>query len=341
MLAGAMTLSSTPHPAPPARPRVIVTRRLPAEVEARMEELFDVRLNPDDAPMSREALAAAMRTCDVLVPAVTDSIDAELIEQAAPQLGMIANFGSGTEHIDVAAARKRGILVTNTPSVFTDDTADLAMALIIFAMRGLGTGSAALAAGRWEGWSPTSMLGHSLMGKTLGLVGMGRIGQALAHRARAFGMTVRYHNRHPVPASIENMVQATFEPDLDRLIGEADVISLHCPVTPATRHLINAERLAEMKPTACLINTGRGALIDEAALIKALETGQIGSAGLDVYDSEPDVNPALLRAPNLVALPHLGSATHEGRTTAGHRIIANIRFWVDGHRPPDQVIPEI
>ena len=330
---------SAPSPAP-SRPRVIVTRKLDPQVEARMCELFEVTLNPSDTPMDRGAIEAAMCNCDVLVPTVTDAIDAAMIEQAGDSLGLIANFGAGTEHIDIAAARRRGVIVTNTPGVFTDDTADITIALMIMAMRKLGRSAQVLANGAWEGWSPTNLLGNSLAGKTLGLVGMGRIGQAVAHRARAFGMDVRYHNRTRLPGSIENMVNARFEPDLDTLFKEADVLSLHCPLTPATRHLVNERKLALMKPTACLVNTGRGGLIDEAALVDALLSGQIGSAGLDVYASEPKVDPAVLAAPNLVALPHLGSATEEGRATAGHRIIANIRFWVDGHRPPDQVLPE-
>lgn len=326
---------------PPSRPRVVVTRKLDAHVEERMAELFDVTLNANDEAMDRDALAAAMRNCDVIVPTVTDRIDAALIEQAGDRLGMIANFGAGTEHIDIVAARRRGVIVTNTPGVFTDDTADITIALIIMAMRKLGRGAQVLAQGGWEGWSPTNLLGNSLAGKTLGLVGMGRIGQAVAHRARAFGMDIRYHNRNRLPGSIENMVNARYEGDLDTLFAEADVLSLHCPLTPATRHLVNERKLALMKPGACLVNTGRGPLVDEDALVEALQSGRLGSAGLDVYSSEPNVAPELLAAPNLVALPHLGSATEEGRATAGHRIIANIRFWVDGHRPPDQVIPDL
>lgn len=325
----------------PARPRVIVTRRLLPAVEARMADLFDVTLNPDDTPMTREQLAAAMRDCDVLVPTVTDTIDADMIAQAGDRLGLIASFGAGTEHIDIAAARTRQIMVTNTPGVFTDDTADLTLALVILVSRRFGENARILREGEWKGWGPSVMLGHALMSRTLGIVGMGRIGQAVAHRARAFGMEIRYHNRHRLPSALENMLGARYEPDLDTLAREADILSLHCPAGPGTANLIDARRLSLMKPTACLVNTARGQLIDEEALIAALDEGRLAGAGLDVFANEPRVNPSLLAAPGVVALPHLGSATYEGRGAAGERIIANIRFWVDGHRPPDQVLPDL
>lgn len=325
----------------PARPRVIVTRRLLPEVEARMAELFDATFNPDDTPLTRDQLAAAMRDCDVLVPTVTDLIDAELIAQADDRLGMIANFGAGTEHIDITAARARRIVITNTPGVFTDDTADLTLALIILVSRRFSENERTLREGKWVGWAPSTMLGHSLSGKTLGIVGMGRIGQAVAHRARAFGMQVRYHNRHRAPTALENMLAARYEPDLDRLVAEADILTLHCPGGPATVHLIDARRLQLMKPTACIVNTARGQLVDEEALIAALADGRIAGAGLDVFAHEPQFDPRLLELPGLVAMPHLGSATYEGRGAAGARIIANIRYWVDGHRPPDMVLPDL
>lgn len=325
----------------PARPRVIVTRRLLPEVEARMAELFDATFNPDDTPLTRDQLAAAMRDCDVLVPTVTDLIDAELIAQADDRLGMIANFGAGTEHIDITAARARRIIITNTPGVFTDDTADLTLALIILVSRRFSENERTLREGKWIGWAPSTMLGHSLSGKTLGIVGMGRIGQAVAHRARAFGMQVRYHNRHRAPTALENMLAARYEPDLDRLVAEADILTLHCPGGPATVHLIDTRRLQLMKPTACIVNTARGQLVDEEALIAALADGRIAGAGLDVFAHEPQFDPRLLELPGLVAMPHLGSATYEGRGAAGARIIANIRYWVDGHRPPDMVLPDL
>jgi glyoxylate reductase len=320
------------------KPRVVVTRRLLPETESRLSELFDVSLNADDTPMSREALLEALRSCDVFVPTVTDRIDGALIAEAGDRLGLIANFGAGVDHIDLAAARARKIIVTNTPSVFTDDTADMTMALIISVPRRLPEGGRMLLAGEWAGWGPSNFLGHSLGGKRLAVVGMGRIGQAVAHRARGFGLEVVYHNRHRLPPAIENMLGARYEPDLDRLIAEADIVTLHCPASAGTHHLLDARRIASMKPTACVVNTARGDIIDEEALIAALEAGRLAGAGLDVYSREPAVDPRLLALPNVILMPHLGSATVEGRGAAGQRLVANIRFWIDGHRPPDQVL---
>lgn len=323
---------------PAAKPRVAVTRRLLPSVEARMAELFDVSLSSDDQPMSREALIAAMREVDVLVPTVTDRIDAEMIASAGDRLGLIANFGAGIEHIDLAAARSRKIIVTNTPGVFTDDTADMTMALIVAVARRLPEGVRLLAGGQWAGWAPSTMLGHRIAGKRLAIVGMGRIGQAVAHRARAFGLEIVYHNRERLPAAIENMFSARYEPDLDRMIAEADVVTLHCPAAPDTHHILSAGRIASMKPTACVVNTARGDLIDEEALIEALQSSRLGGAALDVFAHEPAVDARLLGLPNVILMPHLGSATIEGREASGERVIANIRFWADGHRPPDQVL---
>jgi len=320
------------------KPAVIVTRRLQPVVERRMDELFNVSLNPTDAPMNRQQLIHAMRNCDVLVPTVTDRIDAEMIAAAGDRLGLIANFGAGTEHIDLAAARARKIIVTNTPGVFTDDTADLTMGLILLVPRRFSEAVRTLRTGKWQGWSPSSLLGHRIGGKLLGIVGMGRIGQAVAHRARAFGLQIAYHNRHRLPEALENMLGARYEPDLDRLVAEADILSLNCPASPDTRHIIDARRIALMKPEAYLVNTARGDLVDEGALIEALEAGRLGGAGLDVYTNEPAVDPRLFSLPNVVLVPHLGSATFEGREASGERVIANIRIWADGHRPPDQVL---
>lgn len=320
------------------KPRVHVTRHLLPSIEARMGELFDVVLNVEDRPMTRDELIAAMAGSDVLVPTVTDRIDAAMLEAAGDRLGLIANFGAGIEHIDLAAARARKVIVTKTPGVFTDDTADLTMMLILSVPRRLGEGSRLVRDGKWTGWAPTAMLGRCIGGKRLGIVGMGRIGQAVAHRARAFGMEVVYHNRHRLPPSVENMFGASYEPDLERLFAESDVLTLHCPAGAGTHHLVNAARLASMKPTAYLINTARGDLIDEEALIAALQDGTIAGAGLDVFAREPQVDPRLIALPNVITLPHLGSATIEGREHAGEKVIANIRFWVDGHRPPDQVL---
>ena len=319
-------------------PRVVVTRHLMPSVEARMSELFDVVLNSGDAPLGRHALVAAMREADVLVPTVTDRIDAAMLAEAGDRLGMIANFGAGTEHLDLAAARERKIIVTNTPGVFTEDTADLAMMLILSVPRRLGEGSRLVRDGKWSGWAPLAMLGHRIGGKRLAILGMGRIGQAVAHRARAFGLEVTYHSRHRLPEALENMLGARYEPELDRLAAEADILTLHCPAGAATHHILDARRLALMKPAAFVINTARGDLIDEQALIEALEAGRLGGAGLDVYAHEPTVDPRLIALPNVITLPHLGSATLEGREHAGEKVIANIRFWADGHRPPDQVL---
>ncbi|MCH7628848.1 MULTISPECIES: 2-hydroxyacid dehydrogenase [Novosphingobium] len=320
------------------KPRVFVTRRLLPETEARMAELFDVRLNGADLPLTRAQLAEALQWAHALVPTVTDAIDADLIAAAGPQFGLIANFGAGTEHIDLAAARARKIPVTNTPGVFTDDTADMTMALIISVTRRLNHGGRVLRAGNWEGWAPSTLLGHRIGGKVLGIVGMGRIGQAVAHRARAFGLSVVYHNRHRLPESLETIFGVTWEPDLDALVAQSDVLSLHCPASPETRHIIDARRIALMKPHATIINTARGQLIEEEALIAALVEGRIGGAGLDVFEHEPSVDPRLLSHHNVAILPHMGSATFEGRLASGDKVIANVRFWADGHRPPDQVL---
>ena len=332
-------VSDTPLARPVAgRPRVVVTRHLMPSVEARMAELFDVVLNEADLPLDRTAMVTAMRDADVLVPTVTDRIDAGMIAEAGDRLGLIANFGAGTEHLDLAAARARKIVVTNTPGVFTDDTADLTMMLILAIPRRAGEGSRLVRDGEWTGWAPLAMLGHRIGGRRLAILGMGRIGQAVAHRARSFGMDVVYHNRHRLPAAHENMLGVKYEPDLDRLIAEADVLTLHCPAGAQTHHILNAARIASMKPDAFVINTARGDLIDEDALIAALEEGRLAGAGLDVYSQEPKVDPRLFDLRNVIALPHLGSATIEGREAAGERVIANIRYWADGHRPPDQVL---
>ena len=320
------------------RPCISVTRRLLPAVEERMAQLFDATLNSDDLPMDQSKLTEAMADCDVLVPTVTDNIDAELIATAPPRLKLIASYGAGVNHIDLAAAKAKGIIVTNTPGVFTDDTADLTMAMILNVPRRLGEGHRLMRSGEWSGWTPTGMLGHRIGGKTLGIIGFGRIGEAVAARAKAFGLTVVYNKRHRLPASVEAELDVAYEPDLDRLISRADIISLHCPLTAETEKLIDARRIAMMKPDAYIINSSRGELIDEDSLIEALKKGKIGGAGLDVYAHEPAIDPRWLDIPNVVLLPHLGSATFEGREASGERVIANIRVWADGHRPPDQVL---
>ena len=330
-------MAMTDHPRI-AKPRIVVTAKLLDSVEARMAELFDVRFNPDDHPFSRDELAEAMADCDVLVPTVSDRIDADLLKGAPDRLKMIANFGAGVDHIDLAAAQARRITVTNTPGVFTEDTADMTLALILSVPRRLNEGEKLVRSGAWNGWRPSGMLGHRVGGKTLGIIGFGRIGEAVARRARAFGLNILYNKRRRLPPMLEEELGVTYEPDLDRLVARSDIVSLHAPLTEETRGLIDAGRLSAMKPNAYLINTSRGELVDENALIEALETGRIGGAGLDVYTHEPAVDGRLLALDNVVLLPHLGSATFEGREASGERVIANIRIWADGHRPPDQVL---
>ncbi|WP_380877409.1 D-glycerate dehydrogenase [Sphingomonas sp. DBB INV C78] len=322
----------------PARPKVTVTRRLLPETEARMADLYDVTFNRTDAAMDRAQLIAAMADCDVFVPTVTDEIDADLIAAAGPGLKLIANFGNGVDHIDLAAARARNIIVTNTPGVLTEDTADMVMALILSVPRRLAAGEKLVRSGQWTGWSPTGMLGHRIGGKTLGIIGMGRIGQAIARRARGFGLAVHYHNRHRLPAVIEEELGATFHEALDDMLRAVDIVSVNCPHTPATHHLLDARRLALLRPHVYLINIARGEIVDETALIAALEHDRIAGAGLDVFEHEPAVDPRLLGLSNVVLLPHMGSATFEGRQAMGEKVIANIRAWWDGHRPPDQVL---
>ena len=322
----------------PRRPRVLVTRRQMRSVEARMAELFDARLAADDTPLDRDRLIAAVQDIDVLVPTVTDRIDEGIIAAAGAYLRLIANFGNGVDHIDLAAARARGIIVTNTPGVFTEDTADLTMALILALPRRLVEGDKLVRGHAWRGWSPTHMLGHRVGGKLLGIVGMGRIGQAVARRARAFGLSIHYHNRRRLPSHIEVELGATWHASVDTLLRIADIVSIHCPSTPETKGMISAARIAAMKPSATIINTARGDVCDEDALIAALAAGKIAGAGLDVFSHEPAVDERLLALANVVLLPHIGSATYEGREESGARVIANIRAWVDGHRPPDQVL---
>lgn len=322
----------------PKRPRVIVTRQLMPSVEARMAELFDVVLSAHDAAFSAEDLKSAVADCDVFVPTVTDRIDAAVLAEAGERLKLIANFGAGVDHIDLAAARAKNIMVSNTPGVFTEDTADMTMALILSVPRRLAEGEKLMRSGQWQGWAPSAMLGHRVGGKLLGIIGMGRIGLAVARRARAFGLSIHYHNRKRLPEAIEAELGASYHASVDTLLRIADIVTLHCPHTPETHELVSAARIAAMKPSAYLINTARGEVVDEDALINALTHGGIAGAGLDVYNHEPAVDPRLLALDNVVLLPHLGSATVEGREASGERVIANIRAWCDGHRPPDQVI---
>src|SRR3954466_12628549 len=320
------------------KPLVVVTRKLPDSIETRMRELFEVELNLDDRPMSQAELAKAAQRADVLVPTVTDEIDAKVIEQAGDGLALIANFGNGVDNIDVPAAHKRGITVTNPPGVLTEDTADMTMALILAVPRRLAEGFEVLEHGKWEGWSPTWMVGHRIWGKRLGIIGMGRIGQAVARRARAFGMAIHYHNRRRGAPQIEEEIGATYWESLGQMLARMDILSINCPHTPGTFHLLSARRLKLMRREAIIVNTARGEVIDENALARMLEAGELGGAGLDVFEHEPAVNPRLLKAKRAVLLPHMGSATLEGRVEMGEKVIINIKTWVDGHNPPDRVL---
>jgi len=320
------------------RPKVIVSRRLPQAVETRMAELFDVELNFDDTPFDAARLADAVARADVFVPTVTDHVDAAVLSHAGEKLKLIANFGVGIDHIDLHAAREKQIVITNTPGVLTDDTADMVMALILSVPRRIAEGEKIIREGSWTGWSPTGMLGHRITGKRLGIIGMGRIGQAVALRARGFGLAVHYHNRERLPASVETMLEATWWPTLDAMLTRVDIVSINCPHTPETHHLIDEKALKLMQRHVYLINTARGEIVDEAALAAALARRGIAGAGLDVFEHEPVIHPDLLGLPNVVLVPHMGSATFEGRQAMGEKVIANIQVWKDGHRPPDQVL---
>ncbi len=319
------------------RPKVIVTRRLPQAVETRMAELFDIELNLTDAALTQAQLADAAGRCDVLVATVTDRVDAGVFAGKV-RMKLLANFGVGVDHIDLGAARAANVVVTNTPGVLTDDTADMVMALILSVPRRLAEGEKLVRAGEWRGWSPTGMLGHRITGKRLGIIGMGRIGRAVATRARAFGLTVHYHNRHRLPAEVEGGLEATWWDDLDAMLARVDIITINCPHTPETHHLIGARQFALMQRQAYIINAARGEIMDENALAEALAAGRIAGAGLDVFENEPAIDPRLLDLPGVVLVPHMGSATFEGRQAMGEKVIANIRVWADGHRPPDQVL---
>jgi glyoxylate reductase len=324
---------------PGQRLSVVVTRRLPENIETRMKELFDVKLRDDDSPMSREQLVAAVQEADILVPTVTDFIDAPLLAQAGEKLKLIANYGAGVDRIDVATARQRGILVSNTPGTVTDDTADMTIALILAVVRRIPEGLRVMGSGDWAGWSPTAMLGGRISGRRVGILGMGRIGQAVAKRAAAFGMQVHYHNRKRLRPEVEEALEATYWDSLDQMVARMDVISINCPHTPSTFHLMNARRLKLMKPDAVIVNTSRGEVIDENALTRMLRAGEIAGAGLDVFERGHEINPRLKDLPNVVLLPHMGSATVEGRQEMGEKVIVNIKTFADGHRPPDLVVP--
>jgi glyoxylate reductase len=326
---------------PAQRLSVVVTRRLPEVVETRMKELFNAELSVADEKMSREALVTAMKSADVLVPCVTDQIDSSMIAQAGERLKLIANYGAGVDHIDVASARQRGVLVSNTPGVVTDDTADMTLALILSVVRRLPEGLALMQSGKWDGWAPTALMGGRLGGRRLGILGMGRIGQAVARRAQAFGMQIHYHNRKRVRPELEEQLEATYWESLDQMVARMDVISINCPHTPSTFHLMNARRLQLMKKDAVIVNTSRGEVIDENALTRLLRAGEIAGAGLDVFEHGSEINPRLRELENVVLLPHMGSATVEGRIEMGEKVLINIKTFADGHRPPDLVVPSM
>ena len=326
---------------PKERLNVVVTRRLPEAVETRLKELFNVTLRDDDTPMTRQELVDAVRSADVLIPCSTDKIDAGLIGQAGERLKLIANFGAGIDHVDVSTARQRGILVSNTPDVVTDDTADMTMALMMAVTRKIPQGLSVMQSGTWQGWSPTANLGGRLGGRRLGILGMGRIGQAVARRAAAFGMQIHYHNRKRLRPETEDTLGATYWDSLDQMVARMDIVSINCPHTPSTFHLMNARRLKLMKPSAVIVNTSRGEVIDENALTRMLRAGELSGAGLDVYEHGTEINPRLRKLENVVLLPHMGSATIEGRLEMGEKVIINIKTFEDGHRPPDLVIPSM
>jgi glyoxylate reductase len=326
---------------PRKRLLVVVTRKLPEAVETRMRELFEVQLNDTDTAMSPADLGAAIAAADVLVPTVTDRIDQKLLAQAGERLKLIANYGAGFDHIDVETARRRGILVSNTPGVLTEDTADMTMALILAVPRRIKEGMELIQSGDWQGWSPTAIMGHRIWGKRLGILGMGRIGQAVARRARAFGLQIHYHNRRRLHEEIESELDATYWESLDQMLARVDILSVNCPHTPATFHLLSARRLKLMKPTAYIVNTARGEVTDENALTRMLVRGELAGAGLDVFEHAPAVNPRLMGLPNVMLLPHMGSATEESRIEMGEKVIINIKTFADGHRPPDQVLPSM
>ncbi len=320
------------------KPVVALTRKLPKFIETRMVELFEARLNADDHELSADEIAAAADGADVLVPTVTDVIDAALIRALPDSVRLIANFGVGVNHIDLEAAAERSLVVTNTPGVLTEDTADLTMALLLAVPRRLGEGERLARSGAWTGWTPTFMLGHRVNGKRLGIIGMGRIGQAVARRARGFDISIHYHNRKRVHPEIEQELEASYWEDLDQMLGHMDLISVNCPQTPETYHLLSAARLDQVQPDAVIVNTSRGGIIDEAALAERLSDGRIAGAGLDVYENEPTIHEGLMRLDNVILAPHLGSATGEGRIAMGEKVLINIRAFADGHSPPDKLL---
>jgi len=321
--------------------KVVVTRKLPDAVETRMMELFDTRLNLDDIALTHDELIMAVQSADIIVPTVTDNMDSEVINSSGEQLKMIANFGAGVDHIDLSAAVSKGITITNTPDVLTEDTADLTMALILMVPRRMGEGERIVRNNQWTGWTPTQLMGHRINGKRLGIIGMGRIGSAVARRARGFGLTIHYHNRNKILEELEASLEATYWESLDQMLAHMDIVAVTCPSTPATYHLLSERRLKLIQPHCYVINTSRGNIIDESALVRLLESKNIAGAGLDVFENEPKIHPKLLEMKNVVILPHIGSATIEGRVEMGERVIVNIKSFIDGHKAPNRVLDNL
>ena len=320
------------------KPKIILTRKLPDSIEIRMKELFDTQINISDRMFSNNDLVDALKTADIIVPTVTDKLTSEIINKASKRLKLIASFGTGVDHIDLEAAKEKGITVTNTPGVLSEDTADIAMALILAVPRRIIEGNKLVRSGYWKGWSPTGLLGHRINGKRLGILGMGQIGQAIAKRARGFGMKIHYHNRKPVQPLIEDELEATYWDKLDEMIQRIDILSVNCPHTELTHKLLNKKKLSKLNKNSYLINTSRGEIIDEKGLIEILEEKKIAGAGLDVYEDEFQISNKLRELKNVVILPHIGSATIEGRQAMGERVIINIQTFVDGHTPPDKIL---
>ncbi|MBI1391333.1 MAG: D-glycerate dehydrogenase [Alphaproteobacteria bacterium] len=319
--------------------RVAVTRKLPDPIEARLKSLFDATLSEAETPLPQPALIDLARDHQILAATLGDALDADFFRKAGDKLKLIANFGAGVDHIDIAAAAAHGVTVTNTPSVLAEDAADMAMALMLAVPRRLVSGVRALEDGEFKGWSPNWMLGRRVRGKRLGIVGLGRVGQAIATRARGFGLAIHYHNRQPINPHIEEALQATYWPTFDAMLPNIDILSISCPSTPETRHLLSAGRISRLSRDAYVVNVSRGDIIDEDALAAAIESGRLAGAGLDVFEREPEPHAKLLASPNVVLTPHMASSTVESRNEMGERVLINIKMFADGHKPPDRIIP--
>ena len=320
------------------KPKVFITRRLPKKIETRMMELFDATLNDTDLLLKEDELISVFKKYEIIVPSIADNISKRVIENAGLQLRLIANFGAGVDHIDIEEAKEKNLIVTNTPGYLADDTADLVMSLLLALPRRLYEGSRVVANGSWNGWSPTSLLGNRIYGKRLGIIGMGRIGRAVAHRAKAFGISIHYHNRKRLPSLMEEEYDATYWKNLDEMIPRMDIISVNCPLTNATKGLLSSQRLKLMTKDSYLINSSRSEIVDEKALAYMLKEKKIAGAGLDVFSRRKDDTSQLLELSNTILIPHMGSATIEGRIEMGEKVIVNIKTYIDGHNPPNRII---